>query len=304
MFRLTLSAPASTAAAASASVRMPPPTASGMNSSRATARIVSASARRALERGGDVEDDELVDALAVVAARELGRIAGAPQPLEVDALDDLAVADVEAGDDAFGQHARSTRPSADEVPQDRQPDVARFLRVKLHAGDLAALHDRGERLAVFGGRDGVGGDGRDVAVREVHLRAGATRRRRSTPRCRIVEAVPADVRHLDAACPSAGRSRRHEPASRPRPGSPALRRCLRRATACRGRCRAADGLRRRARGSPRPTSRSSARVAPKWPTPGTMMPQRLVELLRRLRREDSAPIAASAFRTDVRLPAL
>ena len=37
----------STAAAASASVRMPPPTASGMNSSRATARMVSASARRA-----------------------------------------------------------------------------------------------------------------------------------------------------------------------------------------------------------------------------------------------------------------
>ena len=47
VFRLTLSAPASTAAAASASVRMPPPTASGMKSSRATREIVSASARRA-----------------------------------------------------------------------------------------------------------------------------------------------------------------------------------------------------------------------------------------------------------------
>ena len=46
VFRLTLSAPASTAAAASPSVLMPPPTARGMNSSRATARIVSASARR------------------------------------------------------------------------------------------------------------------------------------------------------------------------------------------------------------------------------------------------------------------
>ena len=36
VFRLTLSAPASTAAAASSSERMPPPTASGMKISRAT----------------------------------------------------------------------------------------------------------------------------------------------------------------------------------------------------------------------------------------------------------------------------
>ena len=130
MFRLTLSAPASTAAAASSSVRMPPPTASGMNSSRATARIVSASARRALERRGDVEDDELVDAFDVVAARELRRIAGDAQPLEVDALDDLAVADVEAGDDALGEHHTrlTSRPARSEVAQDLQPDVARFLR--------------------------------------------------------------------------------------------------------------------------------------------------------------------------------
>ena len=47
VFTLTLSAPASMAAAASASERIPPPTASGMNSSRATSRMVSASARRA-----------------------------------------------------------------------------------------------------------------------------------------------------------------------------------------------------------------------------------------------------------------
>ena len=40
----------------------------------------------------------------VVAARQLRRIAGVAQPLEVDALDDLAVADVEAGDDALGEH--------------------------------------------------------------------------------------------------------------------------------------------------------------------------------------------------------
>ena len=58
----------------------------------------------ALERRGDVEDDDLVDALLVVSRRELGRIAGIPQALEVDALDDLAVPDVEAGDDSLRQH--------------------------------------------------------------------------------------------------------------------------------------------------------------------------------------------------------
>ena len=62
VFRLTLSAPASTAAAASASVRMPPPTASGMNSSRATARDGVGQRAPRLDRRGDVEDDELVDA--------------------------------------------------------------------------------------------------------------------------------------------------------------------------------------------------------------------------------------------------
>ena len=53
---------------------------------------------------GNVEDDDLVDAFDVVATGELRRIAGFAQAFEVDALDDLAVADVEAGDDAFTQH--------------------------------------------------------------------------------------------------------------------------------------------------------------------------------------------------------
>ena len=42
-----------------------------------------------------------------------------------------------------------------EVAQDPQADVARLLRMKLHAADVAALHDRRERLAVLGDRDGV-----------------------------------------------------------------------------------------------------------------------------------------------------
>ena len=56
VFRLTLSAPASIAAAASSSERMPPPTVSGRKISRATASIVSRERLAALERRGDVED--------------------------------------------------------------------------------------------------------------------------------------------------------------------------------------------------------------------------------------------------------
>ena len=87
---------------------------------------------------------------------------------------------------------------AQEIAEDLQPDVARFLRVELHAGDVSALDDGRERLAVLGDGDGVAGDRRHEAVREVHLR-----RRSATPstidasRC-IVERVPADVRNLDA----------------------------------------------------------------------------------------------------------
>ncbi len=63
-------------------------------------------------RGGDVEEGELVGPLGVVARGDLDRIAGVAQPDEVDALDDAAVLDVEAGDDALRQHAdlRPPRP--------------------------------------------------------------------------------------------------------------------------------------------------------------------------------------------------
>ena len=57
-----------------------------------------------LDRRRDVENHELVDAFAVISSRELGRIAGATQPFEVDPFDDLPIADVKTGDDAFGQH--------------------------------------------------------------------------------------------------------------------------------------------------------------------------------------------------------
>ncbi len=60
------------------------------------------------ERRRDVEDHQLVDAFDVVAPRERGRVAGGAEALELDALDDLPVADVEARDDALGQHQRAT----------------------------------------------------------------------------------------------------------------------------------------------------------------------------------------------------
>lgn len=54
-------------------------------------------------RRRDIEDHEFVNTLAVVAGRELRRIAGVAEPFEVDAFDDAAVANVETSNDAFGE---------------------------------------------------------------------------------------------------------------------------------------------------------------------------------------------------------
>jgi hypothetical protein len=54
--------------------------------------------------GGDVEEGDLVGALLVVAAGNLDRITGIPQFDEIDAFDDPAGGDVEAGNDALGEH--------------------------------------------------------------------------------------------------------------------------------------------------------------------------------------------------------
>jgi hypothetical protein len=45
-------------------------------------------------RGGDVEEDQLVGALGVVALGQLDRVAGIAQADEVGALDDAASVDV------------------------------------------------------------------------------------------------------------------------------------------------------------------------------------------------------------------
>ena len=53
---------------------------------------------------GDVEEAELVGAGRIIGNRRLDRIAGVAQIDEVDALDDAAVLDVQAGNDADFEH--------------------------------------------------------------------------------------------------------------------------------------------------------------------------------------------------------
>ena len=101
----------------------------------------------ALVGRGDVEEDELVGALGVVALGQLDRVAGVAQVDEVRALDDAAGVDVQARDHALEVHGQA-RPSAAER-------VVRFddreaVLVERLADDHAAevdLAQRGERRA-------------------------------------------------------------------------------------------------------------------------------------------------------------
>ena len=63
-------------------------------------------------RGGDVEEHELVGALARVALGELGRIALVDEVDEARALHDAAIGDVEAGDDPAAEHQDATPAGA------------------------------------------------------------------------------------------------------------------------------------------------------------------------------------------------
>jgi len=51
----------------------------------------------------DIEEGELIGALAVVAAGDFDRVAGIAQVDEIDAFDDAALGNVEAGNDALGE---------------------------------------------------------------------------------------------------------------------------------------------------------------------------------------------------------
>ena len=100
----TLSAPASSTAWASATERMPPPIVNGTNTSSAVAARELGDRLAPLVRGRDVEEHELVGALAVVVRGQLHRVAGVADVEEFDALDDAAAVHVQAGDHALEVH--------------------------------------------------------------------------------------------------------------------------------------------------------------------------------------------------------
>ena len=99
----TLSAPARSSSCTSSSRLTPPPTVSGMNTCSAVRAMTSSVAAASFDGGGDVEEDQLVAALAVVVGRELHRVAGVAELLEPRALHHAPAVDVEAGHDALGE---------------------------------------------------------------------------------------------------------------------------------------------------------------------------------------------------------
>ena len=88
----------------SSSVRTPPPTVSGMKQTSAVRRTTSISDAAVLVARGDVEEAQFVGAGLVVGDGAFDGVAGVAQVDEIDALDDAAVLDVEAGDDARLKH--------------------------------------------------------------------------------------------------------------------------------------------------------------------------------------------------------
>jgi len=95
-----LSAPAFKSRRMSSTVRMPPPTVTGMKQRSAVRATTSRMMGRSSCGRRDVEEAELVGALGVVAGRHLDRVAGVGQVQELDALHYAARLHVEAGDDS------------------------------------------------------------------------------------------------------------------------------------------------------------------------------------------------------------
>ena len=87
---------------------MPPATQNGMSSSARDAAHPGSVHRTALGARGDVVEHELVGALVAIARRKLQDVADDAVIAEPHALDDLAVADVQTGDYAFGKNARNS----------------------------------------------------------------------------------------------------------------------------------------------------------------------------------------------------
>ena len=92
-------------------------------------------------------------------------------------------------------HAATLRADAREVGEQRQPVARGLLGVELHAEDVAALDDRGERLAVLAAADHVARLGRPAGER-VHVVEGRRLAEALGERRLALEGdeVPADVR--------------------------------------------------------------------------------------------------------------
>jgi hypothetical protein len=69
--------------------------------------------------GGDIEEDQLVRSLCLVPPSHLYRVAGVPQVDEVRPFDDPAGVDIEAGDNAFGEHGWDVSETAEKGSWDR-----------------------------------------------------------------------------------------------------------------------------------------------------------------------------------------
>ena len=120
----------------SSTVRTPPPTVSGMKQASAVRVTTSKMVSRFSWLAVMSRKQQLVGAGRVIGDRRLDRIAGVAQIDEVDALDDAAVLDVEAGDDADLEHGGHACPrGADhaQAPRRRiEPPV-----IERAAGDRA-----------------------------------------------------------------------------------------------------------------------------------------------------------------------
>ena len=100
---------------------------SGIASSAATRRIGFQKCRAAIARCGDVEHDEFVGALGVVARGERDRIASVAQADKVDAFDDAFAVGIEAGNDAASEaHAMLMRRCLKKFCSSRAPAAPLF----------------------------------------------------------------------------------------------------------------------------------------------------------------------------------
>ena len=98
------SAPALSTASASSTERMPPATQNGMSRIPRHAADPVAIDAAAFGARGDVVEHDLVRAFVAIALGEHQDVAHDLVIAEANSLYDLAVADVEAGDDAFGKN--------------------------------------------------------------------------------------------------------------------------------------------------------------------------------------------------------